>query len=159
MAQNYTWDQQFDEITINIPLQPSTKPTVELKNSLLTIKTPSETILEKSLTKQVNENELIWYVDDDVLIVQLLKETSEWWDRAFDGDESIDVEEIAKNRPVGLDGMDAETKRMVEKMMYEQKTGVKDDEMKRKLDEMQQQGAFDNNEEHDDSCKESCCDK
>lgn len=132
----YTTDQKFDDITITIKnIHGSVK--VSVKNKQIEVKCNDAVIFDKTLQYDVKEEEIVWYVDNDELYIELTKEKKQWWDAFFVGDEKIDTEELAKNVPVNMDHLDDESRRMIQKMMYEQKEKkTQDEEMKRKIMQM-----------------------
>ncbi|KAM0673534.1 hypothetical protein GVAV_002909 [Gurleya vavrai] len=145
MSNIYKWEQNHDDliVTLDIPENSAKDIQINLTNCYLTVKLKNEIVLQKTYTKNINSDSLVWYVDDNILYITILKEKKEWWTNCFVGDEAIDVEEIAKNRPVGMEGMDLETQQMINKMMYEQQNKEKQtDEMKKKMQEMKDKGIF-----------------
>lgn len=120
---NYTWEQEFNEITviISLPSKPlKSDLNIELDHKILTVLYKNEIILEKEFINDVSD-ELIWYFEENKLYITVTKIKNEWWDSCFIGDEKIDVVKLAQDVPVGLDKMDDEARQCVEKMIFEQK--------------------------------------
>lgn len=137
---DWTWEQEHDEIIITIKTA-AVKDDVRVEPTSTTLKVyiKDELILDRVFSKHIVPSEIIWYIDEG-LILQLNKKTNEWWDCVFEGDEKIDVNEIASTRSLGMENLDDEAKVAVEKMMYEQKcksSGVESEEEKQKREIME----------------------
>lgn len=154
---NYTWEQNFDDLTITVKNYSENDAkndlTVTIRHKNVIVKLNDNVILNKTLVNAVKEDEIVWYIDNKELVIELIKEKNSWWDGCFEGDEKVDAEELAKNNPVGMDGLDKEARMMVEKMMYEQQNKeTKEEEMKRRIMEMSQK--MDKKECPDEECVE-----
>lgn len=135
----YTWEQEFDEITLTIPTS-ALKPDIRIIPTLTSIKVyiKDELILDRLFPNTIIPSEVIWYFDSN-LIIQITKSENKWWDCAFVGDTKIDVNEVANSRSVNMDGLDKDAKMAIDKMMYEQKCkaeGKESEEDKKKKEIM-----------------------
>ncbi|KAK1349839.1 putative nuclear movement protein NudC [Hamiltosporidium tvaerminnensis] len=134
VANNYTWSQEFDDISITVEHTSninSSDVCVAVINDILEISINKEIIISDKLCKPVINDEIVWEIDGNILVVTLTKRVKEWWESAFEGHEKVDVSKIAETRNTSLNDLDSESRQMVEKMLYEQKckaTGEKTEE-------------------------------
>lgn len=142
----HSFYQNYDEITITLPnIKSNTK--VSIKNKNIKVTSGDDILLDKTFMYDVKEDQMIWCIDDNVLTIELAKEKEQWWDMCFVGDEKIDTEELAKSRPINMNNLDDEAKRMIEKMMCkEQENVTKQSEMNKKIMEMNEEMMKRNNE-------------
>ncbi|KAF7682761.1 Protein BOBBER 1 [Astathelohania contejeani] len=126
MNYNYTWNQDFDDVTIDIPLDELTK-----RNDI-SVKIVKKHLIVEVCGKEVFNNELFmdvysgnleysWSLENGVISILMNKKKNMWWECAFVGHEKIDTEKLARDRPTNLDQWDEEGQRIVEEMLYNQK--------------------------------------
>lgn len=124
----YTWKQTLSEMTIEFPLPDSVKSkdvTVKYANGRLkVVLAGSPPLLDTALSKRILPDTLEWLVDSDSsgksLSVVFNKENSmEWWNSVGEGEPSIDIQKVEpENSKLG--DLDGETRKTVEKMMFDQ---------------------------------------
>ncbi|XP_055812014.1 protein BOBBER 2-like [Solanum dulcamara] len=124
--ENYSWGQSLQEVTINIPVPPGTKPRfiiVEIKTNSLKVGLKNQPlILDGEYFKAIKVDESYWSLEDQKEISILLSKQnqSDWWKSLFKGEEEIDTQKV-EPEPSKLSDLDTETRAAVEKMMFDQR--------------------------------------
>jgi hypothetical protein len=124
----YVWTQILSEVIVNVPLPENTRGrdlnvTIAKKHLKVGLRSrPGEWIIDAPLTKPVIMDDSFWTVEDgNRLVVNLQKlNQMEWWDGVCEGDPKIDVRAIQPESS-SLSDLDGETRKTVEKMMYDQR--------------------------------------
>jgi len=123
----YTWTQILSEVNITIFLPEKTRSrdiTVTIKKNYLRVKLISQKtpLIDAPLTKMICTDDSFWSIEDgNKLILNLQKlNTMEWWDSICEGDPKINVQKIVPENSK-LSDLDGETRKTVEKMMYDQR--------------------------------------
>lgn len=143
--QNYTWDQQLDEVHIAFKLTDPDSP-VNIKFSIINRKINlvynGTTIIDGTLLKKIEAGTEYWARNEDTIDLYFNKKVGEWWESLLEGSEKVDVSKLAEESNADLGMLDPQAREMIEKMMYEN----------RNKDESQLMGHPDFGD--DDSCEE-----
>ncbi|KAG2450658.1 hypothetical protein HYH02_004498 [Chlamydomonas schloesseri] len=122
----YSWGQTLSEVTVNIPLPKGTKAKmcdVSITKTRLRVglKGGAAPILEGDLSEPVKADDCMWNIADDVMEVTLAKlEGMHWWSAVVKGEPTIDTQKVEpENSKLG--DLDSETRKTVEKMMFDQR--------------------------------------
>lgn len=122
----YVWTQELAELSIIVPVPLGTKIKsldVEIKNKRLKVGIKGQPpIIDGELHKRVIVDDSFWTLEDGKEIsIQLQKDNKmEWWKCVVVGDPEINTQKVQpENSKLG--DLDAETRKTVEKMMYDQR--------------------------------------
>jgi CS domain/N-terminal conserved domain of Nudc. len=150
----YTWTQTLSELSVSIPVPNGTRGKdvsvvlnknqlrVGLLSQIRSIPKGSGTeswIVDSALTKAIVVDDSFWTIEDGNRIVLNLQKLNgmEWWDSVCKDDSAkIDVRAIQPENS-SLSDLDGETRKTVEKMMYDQRQkamGLPTSEEQNKLD-------------------------
>ena len=122
----YSYMQTISDIEIRFPLtQPykSKDLVVKIERDRISVKLRNGqgALLDKQLTNCIRTDDAMWVLEDGAVCFQLTKQNQqEWWKAAFQGDREIDLSKVCPENSK-LDDLDGETRRTVEKMMYDQR--------------------------------------
>lgn len=123
----YVWTQTLQEVTVTIPVPDGTRGrdltvVIGKKHLKVGVKGQSEMIVDAPLTKIVVMDDSFWTVEDgNRCVIQLQKlNDHEWWNSVCQGHSTIDVTTIQPESS-SLADLDGETRKTVEKMMYDQR--------------------------------------
>lgn len=135
ICSNYKWGQTLEDITIDIPIGVSiSSKMLDLDVSddgVLIVKAKGELIFQAELSHAIEERAFQWTIEDNgkaasdkfgrCLSFYFTKINQfAWWDSAFKGHPKININKI--QAPEGkLDKLDNDTRRMVEKLMFDQR--------------------------------------
>lgn len=118
--------QTLGELEIRLQVPPGTSGkdlTVLIKKKALTVGLKKQDpLLDGELPKDIKVEESTWTLDDNKEVVIHLEKINkmEWWSQIILGHPSIDTSKIQpENSKLG--DLDAETRSMVEKMMFDQR--------------------------------------
>jgi len=130
-AARYVWTQRLEEMTMNIPIDPkySGKDIVikyKAKSLFVGIKN-GETIIDGEFPHPMKPDTFVWVLDSSslqnmkMIIITFEKyDTMKWWDCAIKGDPIINTQKI-NPEPSKLSDLDGDTRRQVDKMMFDQR--------------------------------------
>ena len=126
-TEQYKWTQTLNEITIAMPLPPSTRAKdldVQIKTTSLKINhknSKSENpLLDGEILDRIRTDESTWSIESDVMLVTLEKIEKRWWNRVFvDAKETIDVNLVDKTHK--LSDYDESIQGMVRKILFDQR--------------------------------------
>jgi CS domain/N-terminal conserved domain of Nudc. len=134
----YTWTQTLSELSVSIPVPDGTRGkdvSVVLNKNQLKVGLLSQIrsipkgggteswIVDSALTKAIVVDDSFWTIEDGNRIVLNLQKLNgmEWWDSVCKDDSAkIDVRAIQPENS-SLSDLDGETRKTVEKMMYDQR--------------------------------------
>ncbi|KCV72737.1 hypothetical protein H696_00316 [Fonticula alba] len=126
----YTWQQTLSEVTVSFPLPEGVTRAKQLSVVLanapkpVKITTPEGVLFEGILCYRVSLDDTSWFIDDGRLVIEMEKSGSgsqgAWWKAVFQGDPELDISKIQPENS-SLADLDPETRKMVEKMMHEQR--------------------------------------
>ena len=125
----YVWTQTLSELTVTVPLPENTRGrdldvVINKKHLKVALRRNKDSppVVDAPLTKAIICDDSFWTVEDgNRLVVQLQKlNQMEWWDGVCEGDPKIDVTTIQPENS-SLNDLDGETRKTVEKMMYDQR--------------------------------------
>lgn len=121
----YVWSQTLAELTVNIPLPAGIKAKmldVDIQNKKLKVAIKGqEPIVLGELNKRIVVDDSFWTVEDNELVISFSKENKmEWWPSVILGDAEINTKKIVPENSKLAD-LDGETRKTVEKMMFDQK--------------------------------------
>lgn len=124
----YTWTQTLSEVSVAIPVPDNTRGkdvnvTIGKKHLKVGLKSQTKMFLiDAPLTKAVIIDDSFWTIEDgNRLVINLQKlNQMEWWEGVCEGDATIDVRSIQPETS-SLSDLDGETRKTVEKMMYDQR--------------------------------------
>lgn len=124
---NYVWTQTLSELTVTIPIPNGTSP--RQVNCVITDTTvdaklaDGTNLLSGRFYSEIKADESFWQLDraENAFMLYIEKRDSmNWWASVVEGHDAIDVSSIEPGNS-RLDDLDAETRSMVEKMMYDQR--------------------------------------
>jgi len=124
----YAWTQTLSELNVVVPVPDGTRGRdvdVDIRRNHLRVKMRSgdrRTVVNAPLTKAVVCDDSFWTVEDgNRLVISLQKVNQmEWWDSVCEGDPKINLRDIQPENS-NLSDLDGETRKTVEKMMYDQR--------------------------------------
>ncbi|KAG2438033.1 hypothetical protein HXX76_005647 [Chlamydomonas incerta] len=122
---HYNWGQTLSEVTVNVPLPKGTKARmcdVAITKTKLRVGLKGQPpILDGELTEPVKADDCMWNIADDVMELTLAKlDGMHWWSAVVKGEPVIDTQKVEpENSKLG--DLDAETRKTVEKMMFDQR--------------------------------------
>jgi hypothetical protein len=124
----YVWTQSLSELNVSIAVPANTRGrdlnvTIAKKHLKVGLRAqPGTWIVDAPLVKAIICDDSFWTVEDgNRLSVHLQKlNQMEWWDGVCEGDPKIDVRKIQPENS-SLNDLDGETRKTVEKMMYDQR--------------------------------------
>ncbi|KAL6223075.1 hypothetical protein ACLB2K_006465 [Fragaria x ananassa] len=125
--EKYSWTQSLQEVNIMIPVPAGTKSRDG----------QPAPIIDGDLFQSIKPDECLWSIEDQSAVSVLLtkQNQTDWWKSLVKGDPEIDTQKV-EPEPSKLSDLDSETRRTVEKMMFDQRQK----QMGRPTsDEMQQQ--------------------
>lgn len=128
-TERYSWRQTLSEVTIDFPLPEGVKKKdvevgVAQGGRLRVCVKGSPPLLDATLPKRIKPDTLDWMIDSDskgkTLSVVFNKEGAmEWWASVGEGEPCIDIQKVEpENSKLG--DLDGETRKTVEKMMFDQ---------------------------------------
>jgi len=123
----YSWSQTFDDVDVTVTL-----PEIETSKSLkinikqfpkpyLTVKTPTETIIDEPLKYGIIADESTWTFDkkQHQLSINLAKKEKRWWDGLLPSEEPIDVQKnVEATRP--MEDLPEDERAVVRKLQFDQ---------------------------------------
>lgn len=123
----YSWTQSLQEVNIVIPVPAGTKSKdvvyeVKMGHLKVGLKGQPAPIIDGDLFHKINPGECFWSIEDQCAVSVMLtkKDQSEWWKSLVKGDPEIDTQKV-EPEPSKLSDLDSETRRTVEKMMFDQR--------------------------------------
>ncbi|CCJ28660.1 unnamed protein product [Pneumocystis jirovecii] len=122
----YQWMQTLGELEVRLPVPHGTRGrdldvVLEKKKIKVSLR-KGELLLEGELSREIKIEESAWTLDSASELVLHLEKINkmEWWSCIIQGHPSIDTSKIQpENSKLG--DLDAETRSMVEKMMFDQR--------------------------------------
>jgi len=119
----YSWTQTLGEVEMKIRLPKGTTKdlVVDLKKNHLKVVLKGNTIIDGDLHKSVQPGETFWTVEDQELLLPLIKSNQmEWWRCVIQGEPEIDTQKVVPESS-RVEDLEPETRSVVEKMMYDQR--------------------------------------
>jgi len=139
----YVWTQTLSELTLNVSVPENTRGSdvqVNISRSHLKIslKQKQVMVVDDDFTKPIICDDSFWTIEDgNRLVINLQKlNQMEWWESVCKKDPIINVRQIRPENSK-LDDLDGETRKTVEKMMFDQRQkamGLPSSEEQTKLD-------------------------
>merc|ERR1712226_5827 len=126
--EHYSWTQTLQEVEVRVPF-PEIKGKLKgrdidakvTKNKLRVGLKNAPPVIEGELSETVKEEESMWTLDNNVVIVSLEKSNQmNWWTSVCKGDKQINSKKVSPENSKLAD-LDEDTRPMVEKMMYDQR--------------------------------------
>ncbi|CAH8275111.1 unnamed protein product [Arabidopsis lyrata] len=124
--EKYSWGQNLQEVTINIPVPEGTKSrsvTCEIKKNRLKVGLKGQDlIIDGEFFTSVKPDDCFWNIEDQKMISVLLtkQDQMEWWKYCVKGEPEIDTQKVEPESSK-LGDLDPETRASVEKMMFDQR--------------------------------------
>ncbi|AEE85405.1 CS domain [Arabidopsis suecica] len=124
--EKYSWGQNLQEVTINIPMPEGTKSrsvTCEIKKNRLKVGLKGQDlIVDGEFFNSVKPDDCFWNIEDQKMISVLLtkQDQMEWWKYCVKGEPEIDTQKVEPETSK-LGDLDPETRASVEKMMFDQR--------------------------------------
>jgi len=121
----YVWGQVLEELEVRVPVLKGTlarQLAVEMKKTRLKIGLKGQApIIDAELHKEIKPDDSFWTLEDNELVVFHLqkKNKMEWWSRVVVGEPEINCRKIQPENSK-LSDLDAESRSVVEKMMFDQ---------------------------------------
>lgn len=126
-TEQYAWTQRLQDVSVTVPVPAGTRGRdvtcrITRTHLLLRVATAPALCLDADFAHAVDPEECTWSVEDQCRVaLELAKENAaEWWPCLLRGEPEIDVTQIRPEES-RLSDLDPETRRMVEKMMYDQR--------------------------------------
>jgi len=126
--EHYSWTQTLQDVEVRVPF-PEIKGKLKgrdieakvTKNKLRVGLRNAPPVIEGDLSETVKEEESMWTLDNNVVIVSLEKSNQmNWWTCVCKGDKQINTKKVSPENSKLAD-LDEDTRPMVEKMMYDQR--------------------------------------
>lgn len=120
----YNWNQDINDVTVQIKLPPGTKSRdldvrFEPKRISVALKSDkSNPLLSGELFDKIHADNSYWSLDEGTIIISLEKAKENVWKSVILGDSEIDTQKVDTSRRV--DEYDEETAAGIRKVMYEQ---------------------------------------
>ena len=75
------WEQTYYLVTITVPVSSTWKTTlkVETTRTYFTVRDGSDVLIDTQMAAPIRSDELMWYVEEHVLTIELPKVKDEWW--------------------------------------------------------------------------------
>ncbi|KAG5182778.1 HSP20-like chaperone [Tribonema minus] len=122
----YVWTQTLSELSVTIPVPPGTKSrdvvcTISRQHLKAGLK-GQPPIVDGDLHKKVIVEDSFWTLEDarEISIALQKDNQMEWWKSVIQGDAEIDTTKVQPENSK-LDDLDADTRKTVEKMMFDQR--------------------------------------
>eukprot|EP00727_Mastigamoeba_balamuthi_P006641 m51a1_g2598 putative protein bobber 1-like (206) ;mRNA; r:451699-452775 len=121
----YSWAQRLSELTVTVPVPKGTRGKevqCKITDTKLFLKLKDKVILDGEWDKPIRSADSFWSIQDQCAIVLEVQKqnTMEWWKCVLKGEPEIDTTKVIPEDS-RLSDLDGETRRMVEKMMYDQR--------------------------------------
>ena len=126
VTDRYVWTQELSELNVVVPVPLGTKIKtldVEIKNKRLKVGIKGQPpIVDGELHKKIIVDDSFWTLEDGKEVcLQLQKDNKmEWWKCVIVGDPEINTQKVQPENSK-LSDLDGETRKTVEKMMYDQR--------------------------------------
>jgi len=122
-TETYSWTQTLGELEFRIPLPKGTtakQSLVEVKATTLKIGLKGkEPIVSGEFHQKVKVAELVWVMEDSVVVISIAKfNQMEWWPRLLVGEHEINTRKIQPENS-NIEDLDPETRGMVQKMRFD----------------------------------------
>ncbi|KAK0541058.1 hypothetical protein OC842_000147 [Tilletia horrida] len=120
----YKWSQTLDHLDLTVPVETGTRGRdLDIQIKKRTIKVGykgKEPIFQGELSKEIKEDDSTWSLEDSSTITIYLEKlkAGEWWAHVITSHPKIDTTKIVPETSK-LSDLDAETRAMVEKMMFD----------------------------------------
>ncbi|XP_042200510.1 nudC domain-containing protein 3 [Callorhinchus milii] len=145
----YTWSQDYTDLEVKVPVSKSTvkgkQVSVDIQNSYLRVAVfegASERVLmDGKLTHKVNTENSLWSLEPGKCIsISLNKNGEYWWNAILEGEDTIDIEKINKERSMAT--VDEEEHAVLDRLTfdYHQKMQGKPQSHEMKVHEMLKKG-------------------
>ncbi|SBT80052.1 nuclear movement protein, putative [Plasmodium malariae] len=124
-TEKYTWTQTINSLDMYIDLEEKVR-TKDIKLDItykkLYVKVKNEVLIDGEFYKHIKPEDSIWTLEDNGVIHLCIEKLNgmEWWSTVIKGDAEIDVKKIVPENS-RMEDLDAETRSVVEKMLYDQK--------------------------------------
>lgn len=113
------WSQDAFKVYLAVPLAelPGKGVKVALSCGTLTITQYGQLLLSNKLAFPTKESEMVWFIDDGSVEVDLAKAELGSWDRVFATDDKLDPAAIEPDVITDVSAFDAETQMMISQMI------------------------------------------
>lgn len=124
--EKYTWYQTLADVEIRVGLDKRYKSKeLNVKHSAtkLTVGVKGqEPLVDGELFMKVKDDDTLWTLEDGDTIVLTMQKCNgmEWWKTVIKGDPELDLQKVQPENSK-LDDLDGDTRKTVEKMMYDQR--------------------------------------
>lgn len=121
----YVWTQSINTLDMYIDTKDNIKTKdikIDITYKKLYVKVKNQVLIDGEFFKQIKPEESIWTLEDNKIIHIFIEKLNgmEWWNTVIKGDAEIDVKKIVPENS-RMEDLDAETRSVVEKMIYDQK--------------------------------------
>lgn len=123
----YVWTQTLSDLLVNIPLPTgitSRQLDISIRNTHLRVGIKGQggnILVDGDLHKRVVVEDSFWTVEDGEIVISLTKDNKmEWWKCVIVGDAEINTQKVQPENSK-LSDLDGETRKTVEKMMFDQR--------------------------------------
>ena len=99
-CKGYEWTQTKDAMSVEISTNGLTKSkkdiTVTIEKRNLSVRVAGNVLCEGIFPKEKNvqERDSVWFYEDGIVTVELVKTKCSWWDRLFASESPLDVSEM-----------------------------------------------------------------
>ncbi|KAE8223185.1 hypothetical protein CF319_g3744 [Tilletia indica] len=120
----YKWSQTLDHLDLTVPVNEGTRGKdldIQIKKGSIKVGYKGkDPIFQGELSREVKEDESTWSLEDSKTITIYLEKhkKGDWWAHVLSSDPKIDTTKIVPETSK-LSDLDAETRAMVEKMMFD----------------------------------------
>lgn len=149
MRDNYMWSQDYTDLEIKVPvaknIMRAKQVSVNIQNNSLRVAVfegdHENVLLEGKLTHKINTEGSLWSLEPGKCILINLNKIGEyWWNAILEGEETIDIEKINKERSMAT--VDEEEHAVLDRLSfdYQQKLQGKPQSHEMKVHEMLKKG-------------------
>eukprot|EP00928_Gymnodinium_smaydae_P046766 TRINITY_DN31183_c0_g1_i1.p1 TRINITY_DN31183_c0_g1~~TRINITY_DN31183_c0_g1_i1.p1 ORF type:complete len:392 (-),score=122.17 TRINITY_DN31183_c0_g1_i1:216-1391(-) len=120
VTDKYYWSQSLAEVTLEVEVEPcrAKDVKVDLTATRLSIKCMGKTVLEGKLHEKIFNEDSIWHLDENRVVLVVEKQRQTWWKCVLEGDEEIDTTKVESTR--AMYEYDGETQGAIRKIMFDQ---------------------------------------
>jgi len=146
----YTWTQTLTDVSLKFPIAAAVKGkdlqvTFQPESLQIKLKSSKDFMMNGTTFAKIKASESTWSIEDSpkgrFLVVDIQKGGKmEWWKSVIQGHPEVDTAKIEPENS-NLNDLDAETRQVVEKMMYDQRQkqmGLPTSEEQKKQDMLKQ---------------------
>ncbi|XP_051896915.1 nudC domain-containing protein 3 [Pristis pectinata] len=146
---NYTWSQDYSDLEVKVPVSKQIvkgrQVSVDIQNNWLRVAVfeggSERVIVDGKLTHKINTENSMWSLEPGhCILINLNKNGEYWWNAILEGEETIDIDKINKERSMAT--VDEEEHAVLDRLTfdYHQKMQGKPQSHETKVHEMLKKG-------------------